>query len=133
MTKSKTLHCSVVTPEGSVFDGPAVNVVFPAFDGEMGILPNHAPLLTKLGAGELRVVEAGGEVHRWFVDAGFAQVVDNRLTVLTEQSRPVAELDHADARVALANAQAMPGGDPANIEAREKALRSARAQLRLTS
>jgi F-type H+-transporting ATPase subunit epsilon len=133
MTKSKTLHCSVVTPEGSVFDGPSVNVVFPAFDGEMGILPNHAPLLTKLGAGELRVVEAGGEVRRWFVDGGFAQVVDNRLTVLTEQSRPVAELDRAEARVAMENAQAMPGGSPANIEARERALRSARAQLRLTS
>lgn len=133
MTRAKTLHCSVVTPEGSVFDGPAVKVVFPAYDGEMGILPNHAPLLTKLGIGELRVTGPEGAVRRWFVDGGFAQVVDNKLTVLSEQSTPVDELDAAAADRALAAAREMPGGDPAAIEARDHALERARKQRKLAS
>ncbi|MCB1054496.1 MAG: ATP synthase F1 subunit epsilon [Acidobacteria bacterium] len=131
MTKSRTLHCSVVTPEATIFDGPTVSVVFPAYDGEMGILPNHAPLLTRLGVGELRITRPEGEVLRYYVEFGFAQVVDNRLTILTEQALPVAKLDRAAADAALAAAQAMPGGTAEATEARDKALARARVQRKL--
>lgn len=131
MTKSRTLHCSVVTPEITVFDGPAVKVVFPAYDGEMGILPNHAPLLTRLGIGELRVTRPEGDVLRFYVELGFAQVVDNRLSILTEQAKPVAQLDRVQADAALAAAQALPGGTTEASEVRNRALESARVQRKL--
>lgn len=91
--REKSFHVSVVTPEGSVLEAEALSAVFPAFDGEVGILPNHAPLLALLGVGELRVTRTDGIENRLYVDQGFAQFVDDKLTVITEDAVPVAELD----------------------------------------
>lgn len=78
---------SVVTPEKAVLDCEARSVVFPAHDGLMGILTNRAPLLTQLGAGPLRIDEAEGNTsHHYDIAGGFAQMVDNRLTILTERA-----------------------------------------------
>lgn len=78
----KTFHCSVVTPERAVLDTDATFVAFPAHDGEFGILQNRAPLLCQLGKGTLRV-ELGKETQRFKIEGGFAQMVDNKLTILT--------------------------------------------------
>ncbi len=131
MALSTTFQVSVVTPEGSVLDCEATAAVFPAFDGEVGILPNHAPLLSKVGIGVLRVT-AAGETHRLFVDGGFAQVIDNRLSVLTEQARPVEELEASAADALFAEAQELNGTDDASVEARDAAYERARVQRRLT-
>jgi F-type H+-transporting ATPase subunit epsilon len=77
-----TLHCTVVTPERSILDEDAERIVVPAHDGEIGILPGHARLLAKLGVGVLRVTTAG-QTHEVFIEGGFVQVADNRVTVLT--------------------------------------------------
>jgi F-type H+-transporting ATPase subunit epsilon len=66
-----------------MFDGEADAVVAPAFDGELGIWPNHAPLMTLLGEGVL-VVRQGGAAHRFRVRGGFLQVVHNRVRVVAE-------------------------------------------------
>jgi F-type H+-transporting ATPase subunit epsilon len=66
-----------------MFDGEADAVVAPAFDGEVGILPNHAPLMTLLGEGTLTVRHAGS-TRRFRVRGGFLQVVDNRVRVVAE-------------------------------------------------
>jgi F-type H+-transporting ATPase subunit epsilon len=66
-----------------MFDGEADAVVAPAFDGEVGILPNHAPFMTLLGEGMLTVRRAE-TVHRFSVRGGFLQVVDNRVRVVAE-------------------------------------------------
>jgi F-type H+-transporting ATPase subunit epsilon len=66
-----------------MFDGEADAVVAPAFDGEVGILPNHAPLMTLLGEGTLTVRQAGS-TRRFRVRGGFLQVVDNRVRVVAE-------------------------------------------------
>ena len=66
-----------------MFDGDADAVVAPAFDGEVGILPNHAPFMTLLGEGTLTVRQAGG-TNRFAVRGGFLQVVDNRVRVVAE-------------------------------------------------
>lgn len=82
---SDSLKVSVISPERVLYEGTARGVIAPAFDGEIGILPMHAPLMTLLGRGTLRVDTAGGE-QRFQVDGGFLQVVDDSVRVVTEQA-----------------------------------------------
>jgi F-type H+-transporting ATPase subunit epsilon len=77
------MHVTVISPEASMFDGEADAVVAPAFDGEVGILPNHAPFMTLLGRGTLTVRRSDG-VSRFSLRGGFLQVVDNRVRVVAE-------------------------------------------------
>lgn len=77
---SGTLHVAVISPEAVLFEGETASVVAPAFDGEIGILPMHAPLMTLLGEGVLRL--GGGQ--RFQVKGGFLQVADNQVRVVTE-------------------------------------------------
>jgi F-type H+-transporting ATPase subunit epsilon len=130
---ANTFHCSVITPERAVLEADATFVAFPAHDGEVGILPGRAPLLYRLGIGLLRVETAtGGGTERFFIDGGFAQMVEDRLTLLTEQAKRVSEIDRAAAERALAAAREMPAGSDAAFAARERALARARVQLHLT-
>jgi len=82
---SDALKVSVISPERVLYEGEARGLVAPAFDGEMGILPMHAPLMTLLGKGVLRVDTVDGE-RRFGVDGGFLQVVDNQVRVVTERA-----------------------------------------------
>lgn len=82
---SDALKVSVISPERVLYEGEARGIVAPAFDGEMGILPMHAPLMTLLGKGVLRVDTVDGE-RRFGVDGGFLQVVDNQVRVVTERA-----------------------------------------------
>jgi F-type H+-transporting ATPase subunit epsilon len=77
------MRVSVISPESAVFDGEADSVVAPAFDGEVGILANHAPMMTVLGSGVLRV-ESAGVTRRFQVRGGFLQVIKNSVRVLAE-------------------------------------------------
>ena len=80
------LHVSVISPERTLFEGDVPSLVAPAFDGEVGILPQHAPMMTLLGSGELRL-GPGGSVGRFKVEGGFLQVVENQVRIVTEQAR----------------------------------------------
>jgi len=84
------MRVTVISPEAAVFDGEADSVIAPAFDGELGILANHAPLMTMLGTGTL-VVKAGGITRRFRVQGGFLQVVKNSVRVLAEHVQGVAD------------------------------------------
>ena len=79
------LRVSVVSPERVMFEGDVDAVTAPAFDGEVGILTGHAPMLTLLGRGTLRL-GSGGAAARFAVDGGFLQVVDNVVRVVTERA-----------------------------------------------
>ncbi len=79
------LHISVISPEATLFEGDAHSVVAPAFDGEVGILTGHAPMVTLLGTGKLRV----GDGPSFNVSGGFLQVVDNQVRVVTETASKV--------------------------------------------
>ena len=81
------LKVSVISPEKVLFEGSARSVSAPAFDGEMGILPMHAPLMTLLGKGTLRLETSEGE-RRFSVQGGFLQVVDDQVRVVTENAAP---------------------------------------------
>jgi F-type H+-transporting ATPase subunit epsilon len=73
----------VISPERAVFDGEADSVVAPAYDGEVGILPRHAPFMTLLGRGTL-AIRHGGATSRFRVQGGFLQVVSNTVRVVAE-------------------------------------------------
>ena len=78
------LHVSVISPEASLYEGDATSVVAPAFDGEVGILTGHAPMMTLLGKGDLKVEGAGG-AKLFAIEGGFLQVVNNQVRVVTEK------------------------------------------------
>ena len=126
----KTFKCSVITPERNVLECDATFVAIPAHDGEMGILTRRAPLVCKLGIGTLRVETDSGK-HVMLIEQGFAQVVDNRVSILTQRARSLEELNVESARTALAEALAMEVTDEASSTARSNAIRSAKAEISL--
>ncbi len=77
------LKVSVISPERVLFEGEAESVVAPAFDGEVGILSGHAPMMTLLGKGVLRL---GGSAGSFQVEGGFMQVVNDQVRVVTEKA-----------------------------------------------
>ena len=79
------LTVSVISPEKTLFEGSVDSLVAPAFDGEVGILPGHAPMMTLLGNGTLRL-GADGSAGRFRVEGGFLQVVDDAVRVVTERA-----------------------------------------------
>ncbi|SOD04188.1 F-type H+-transporting ATPase subunit epsilon [bacterium JGI 053] len=79
------LRVSVITPEATIYEGEADEVVAPAYDGSLGILRGHAPLMALLGTGTLRI-DRGGSSKSFAVSGGFLQVVDNTVTVLSESA-----------------------------------------------
>ena len=81
------LTVSVISPEAVLFEGTTDSVVAPAFDGEVGILTGHAPMLTLLGEGELKL--GAGDGQRLKVSGGFLQVVDDTVRVVTEHASGV--------------------------------------------
>jgi F-type H+-transporting ATPase subunit epsilon len=81
------LTVSVISPEAVVFEGTTDTVVAPAFDGEVGILTGHAPMMTLLGDGELKL--GAGGAQRFRVAGGFLQVVDDVVRVVTEHASAV--------------------------------------------
>ncbi len=125
------LHCSLITPESKVFEGEVDFVSIPAHDGEIGILLHRAPLVCQLGAGRMKVRNRD-EVQTWFVDAGFAQVVDNRVIVLTQKALRPEELNHGEAARQLEAARKMPATDDDSFRKRSRAEASARAKLRMS-
>jgi len=77
------IRVSIISPEETVFEGDADRIIVPAWDGEVGILKNHAPMMVLLGAGELRVGKDDDE-ESFEITGGFLQVIDNVVTVLSE-------------------------------------------------
>jgi F-type H+-transporting ATPase subunit epsilon len=80
------LTVSVISPERVLYEGEATSVVAPAYDGEVGILTGHAPMMTLLGRGTLRV-DGGAGSQRYAVSGGFLQVLDDRVRVVTEHAQ----------------------------------------------
>jgi F-type H+-transporting ATPase subunit epsilon len=105
-------------------------VALPAWDGEIGVLRHRAPLMVKLGVGVLRVTTTDGP-QQMAIDGGFAEMVDNQLSVLTEGAHFAADLDREEIEAALATAEAIEAHDPAGVARRADALARAKAQLKV--
>lgn len=124
------LRVVVVTPEQTVLDAPTSFVALPLFDGELGVAPGHAPMIGRLGYGELRIGRESSD-QRIYVDGGFVQVADNVVSVLTNRAIPAQKLDAKSIEEAIAHAATQPAAGDEQIARRERLLAQSRAQLRV--
>jgi F-type H+-transporting ATPase subunit epsilon len=104
MATRTTIHVEVVTAERELYSGEADMVIAPGTEGELGILPKHAALLTTLKVGEL-LVKLNGAEEPFFVSGGFLEVSNNSVTVLAETAEHAEEIDEARAEAARRRAQ----------------------------
>src|SRR5215831_1888015 len=104
MATRTTMHVEVVTAERELYSGEADIVIAPGSEGELGILPKHAALLTSLKVGEL-VIKLSGAEEPFFVSGGFLEVSNNSVTVLAETAEHAEEIDEARAEAARRRAQ----------------------------
>ena len=126
----KRLQCVVVTPEKTWLDELVDSVVLPIYDGELGILPGHTPVIARLGYGELRT-KVGGENRRYFVDGGFAQVRDDVVTVLTHRAIPAQQLDAVTAAKELERAESQRAVTDLEFADQQRAVDRARGMIRV--
>jgi F-type H+-transporting ATPase subunit epsilon len=99
-----TLHLQVVTPEAKIFDSTVEGVVLPGSEGEMGALPMHAALMTKLNPGEL-LIRLDGRTHSLAVGHGFVQINQTHVSVLTDTAVEPDKIDEAATQAAIQRAQ----------------------------
>lgn len=130
MATSSNLRCVVVTPEETVLETEADFVSLPLFDGELGVARHHAPMIGRLGYGELRIRTSEGE-KRFYVDGGFVQVADNLVSVLTNQAKLPAKLDAGDIQQEITTAIGIRTAGEEQLALRDKSLAQLRAQLRV--
>ena len=119
------LTLEIITPDEKVFSAKADQVVLPTESGETGILTGHVPLVTKVIAGELKVLK-GGETEYIAVDHGFAKVLGDTVSVLTEAAIDVKAIDESELESAQSRAEAAlkeaeaEGIDPFELERLDK-------------
>jgi len=120
MAANSPIELVVITPERTVLQTPVEQVVLPAHDGEVGILRGRAPLMCELGIGQLRYTR-DRQTWRMFVDGGFAQVLQDHVTVLTTQAIPAEAITEETVRAAEQALQQHKGHDEEARTARDRA------------
>jgi F-type H+-transporting ATPase subunit epsilon len=128
-----TIHVDIVSAEGEIFSGPASMVFLPASEGEIGVAPRHAPLLTLLKPGEVRVRAPDGEEHFFYVGGGALEVQPNKVTVLADTAARAKDLDEAAAAAARQRAESALSGqiDKLTMAQAQAELAQAIAQLKM--
>jgi F-type H+-transporting ATPase subunit epsilon len=127
-----TIHVDIVSAEGQIFAGEATMVFAPASGGEIGIAPRHAPLLTTMKAGEVRVQDLNGEEHLFWVGGGALEVQPHKVTVLADTAARAKDLDEAAAQAAKQRAEEAlrDRKDAVSVAEAQAELARAAAQLR---
>jgi F-type H+-transporting ATPase subunit epsilon len=126
-----TIHVDIVSPEGQLFAGEANMVFAPAIEGEIGIAPRHAPLLTTLSAGVVRVQVEGEEEHTFYVGGGALEIQPHRVSVLADTAARAHDLDEAAAQAAKQRAEEAVRGQKDKIDIAEAQAELARAVAQL--
>ena len=111
-----TLHIDIVSAESEIFSGPATMVFAPAEMGEVGIAPRHAPLLTRLKPGEVRVQGQDGAEQSFFISGGMMEVQPHVITVLADTAIRAHDLDEAKAMEAKERAEKLLADRTADID-----------------
>ena len=123
----------IVSPEKLLLSRPVEMVVLPAYEGEMGVLPGHAPMIVLLRGGTIRLYENGNVTERLYVSGGFAEVTPERVTVLATEAIPVASVsaDEGNKRLAAAEADynAADKNDVLSLDTAMDRMQSARAMV----
>ena len=127
---SATLKLQIITPETTAYSEDVEMVTLPGAEGELGVYPNHVPLLTTLNPGELRVLKGGRESFL-AIGEGFVEITGNSVSVLTDMALEPAVIDEHAAEAAVARAQAAMKEDlgAEEIAAIQASLQKALAQL----
>lgn len=103
---SMTMHVDIVSAETEIFSGTVTEVYAPALMGEVGIMPRHAPLLTQMKPGEVRVVNQEGREESFFVNGGILEIQPHVVTILSDTAIRAADIDEAAALEAKKKAEA---------------------------
>src|ERR1700691_1602151 len=122
-----TIHVDIVSAEGEIFSGPARMVFLPGSEGELGVMPRHAPLLTLLKPGEVRVQPPEGEELSFYVGGGALEIQPKRVTVLADTAARAKDLDEAAAVAARQRAEQALAGHLDKITQAEALAELARA------
>lgn len=125
---SRLVECIVVTPEETALQTPAQFIALPLYDGEIGIAPGRAPLIGRLGYGEMRIIE-GKKTLRYYVDGGFVEVGENLVTILTNRAIKAEDLDRETLETNLEAARAKAANTTELMEIRDRAVAQSRGQL----
>jgi F-type H+-transporting ATPase subunit epsilon len=131
MAEAHTIHVDIVSAEGEIFSGPAAIVFAPARMGDLGIYPRHAPLLTLLKPGEVRVQTPDGAQQSFFVGGGALEVQPSKVTVLADTAVRAKDLDEAAALAAKQRAEDALRDRVGHIEQAEALAELARAAAQL--
>jgi F-type H+-transporting ATPase subunit epsilon len=129
-TGVRVVECIVVTPEETALQTPAQFIALPLFDGEIGIAPGRAPLIGRLGHGEMRIRE-GTKTLRYYVDGGFVEVNGDVVSVLTNRAVKAEDLDPEVAEAELEAARKKPANTTELMGIRDRAVAQSRGQLRV--
>ncbi|WP_028241478.1 F0F1 ATP synthase subunit epsilon [Stutzerimonas azotifigens] len=127
-----SVHCDIVSAEGEIFSGLVEMVIAHGFLGDLGIAPGHAPLLTDLRPGPIRLVKQGGEEEVYYISGGFLEVQPSMVKVLADTALRAGDLDEAAAQEAVQAAEKALNakGSEFNYGAASAQLAEAAAQLR---
>jgi F-type H+-transporting ATPase subunit epsilon len=120
-------RCTLVTPEQQLLDADVTYASIPAHDGQIGLMPGRAPLLAKLGDGALRLDFTDGGSRWFFVGGGFAQMKDNKLSLVADEAMPADQIVAATAEADMKAALAKTAHSDAEIDAKLRAIDRARA------
>jgi F-type H+-transporting ATPase subunit epsilon len=126
-----TIHVDIVSPEGQLYSGEAHRVFAPAAEGEIGVAPRHAPLLTTLKAGEVRVQVEGEEEHVFYVGGGALEIQPHMVSILADTAARARDLDEAAALEAKARAEEAMRSNKDKIDIAEATAELARAMAQL--
>ena len=124
-----SIQCIVVTQEKTALETTADFIALPLADGEMGIGENHAPVIGRLGYGEMRIV-SGGQTERLYVDGGFVQISNNEVNILTGKAIPSNEVDVEQAEKQLKEASNAPAPTDELAVIKSRNIEQARNQIR---
>ncbi|MAT12811.1 MAG: F0F1 ATP synthase subunit epsilon [Pirellulales bacterium] len=125
-----SINCIVVTPAETAVETEASSITLPLFDGDKGVMADHAPMIGRLGNGELKLEGPEGG-SRFYIEGGFVQVLDNTVSILTNRVVAVEDLDSSALAEELSDTLAMPGNNDEELDLRERASDAVRAQLRV--
>jgi len=125
------LSLVLVTPERRLFDKPVASIRVPLFDGSAGFYPGRAPLVGRLGLGELRLTDSSGASESYFIDGGFVQVKGTVVSVLTNGATPISQISRKAAAVKIVEAKAIRAKSDEEFAVAARRLEKARKMLAL--